>query len=109
MDFNHETMSHNTDFNIESKNKISPDNMSIIFLFSSLISGAMLPLTGLIYDKIHFRSTMIIIDVLSCINEILINYTVKWGVYFYAVPIILNSCLNNGAFSLIFPHVSKIF
>ena len=52
---------------------------------------------------------MIIIDILSYINGILINYTVKWGVYFYAVSIILNSCLNSGSLSLIFPHVSKIF
>ncbi len=49
-------MSHNVDSNKESKNEISPDNMPIIFMLSSLISDAMGPLNPLIYDKIHFRS-----------------------------------------------------
>ena len=102
------TMSHD-DRKKESKNKISPDQMSIIFMLSSLISGAMGPITGLIYDKIHFRSVMIIIDILSCTNGVLINYTVKWGVYYYGISIILNGCLNSSAFSLLLPHVSKIF
>ena len=83
--------------------------MSIIFMLSSLISGAMGPITGLIYDKIHFRAVMIIIDILSCTNGVLINYTVKWGVYYYGISIILNGCLNSSAFSLLLPHVSKIF
>ena len=102
------TMSHD-DTKKASKNKISPDQMSIIFMLSSLISGAMGPITGLIYDKIHFRSVMIIIDILSCTNGVLINYTVKWGVYYYGISIILNGCLNSSAFSLLLPHVSKIF
>ena len=77
------TMSHD-DTKKENKNKISPDQMSIIFMLSSLISGAMGPITGLIYDKIHFRSD-------------------------YGISIILNGCLNSSAFSLLLPHVSKIF
>ena len=107
--FNYGTMSHNNDEGIESQNKISPDNMSIIFMLSYLISGVMGPFSGFIYDKLQFRSTMIIIDALSCINGILINFTVKWGVYYYAISIILNGCLNSWAFSMIFPYVSKIF
>jgi MFS family permease len=31
------------------------------------------------------------------------------GVFFYGISIILNGCLNGGAFSMIFPHVGKIY
>ena len=104
--FNYGTMSHGESENTQ---KISPDQMSIAFMLCSLISSAMGPLFGLIYDKIGFKYTMIIIDLISAINAILINFTVKWGVYFYAISIILNGCINGGAFSMIFPHVSKIY
>ena len=106
--FNFGTMPHNDDSS-KKKSRISPDNMSLIFMLSSLISGVMGPITGLIYDKIHFRAVMIIIDILSCANGVLINYTVKWGVYFYGISIILNGYLNSSAFSLLLPHVSKVF
>ena len=33
----------------------------------------------------------------------------RWGVYVYAISIILNGCINGGAFSMIFPYVSKIY
>ena len=107
--FNYGTMSHSKDKENEGTNKISPDDMSIIFMLCSLISGIMGPLFGLIYDKITFKYTMIIIDLISSVNGILIGFTVKWGVYYYAISIILNGCLNSGAFSMIFPHLSKIF
>ena len=103
--FNYGTMIHNND----ESNKISPDEMSIVFTLNSLISSGMGPLFGLLYDKIGFKYTMIIINLLSTINGILISFTVKWGVYTYAISIILNGCLNSGAFSMIFPNVSKIF
>ena len=103
--FNYGTMTHNDN----GENKISPDEMSIIFTLNSLISSAMGPVFGLIYDKIGFKYAIVIIDILSAINGITISFTVKAGVYFYAVSIILNGCLNSGAFSMIFPHVSKIF
>ena len=107
--FNYGTMSHNGDSDNTNNNKINPDNMSIIFMLCSLISSLMGPLFGLIYDKLYFKYTMIIIDIISALNGLLINLTVKWGVYYYAVSIILNGCLNSGAFSMIFPHVSKIY
>jgi MFS family permease len=89
--------------------KIGGDDMSIVFMLTSLISSAMGPLFGLIYDKIGFKLTMIIINSISIVNGILINFTVRWGVYFYAISIILNGCINGGAFSMIFPYVSKIY
>ena len=107
--FNYGTMTHSEEPENEDSNKISPDNMSIIFMLSSLISGIMGPIFGLIYDKITFKYTLIIIDIISCLNGILISFTVKWGVYYYAISIILNGCLNSGAFSMIFPHMSNIF
>ena len=95
--------------NDNEENKISPDEISIIFTLNSLVSSLMGPFFGLIYDKIGFKYTIIIIDILSAINGISISFTVRAGVYFYAVSIILNGCLNSGAFSMIFPNVSKIF
>ena len=103
--FNYGTMAHNDN----EENKISPDEISIIFTLNSLVSSLMGPFFGLIYDKIGFKYTIIIIDILSAINGISISFTVRAGVYFYAVSIILNGCLNSGAFSMIFPNVSKIY
>ena len=109
--FNYGTMSHNSSESADSMSnkKIYPDEMSIIFMINSLVSSLMGPFFGLLYDILSFRYTMIMIDLISAINGILINYTVKSGIYLYAISIILNGCLNSGAFSLIFPHVSKIY
>ena len=101
--FNYGTMDHGND------SKIGGDEMSIIFMLTSLISSAMGPLFGIIYDKIGFKLTIIIIDSISVINGILISLTVRLGVIFYGISIILNGCLNGGAFSMIFPYVSKIY
>ena len=96
-------MNHNND------NKIGGDHMSIIFMLMSLISCFMGPIFGIIYDKLGFRITIIAINIISLINGSLIFLTVRWGVIFYGFSIILNGCLNSGAFSMIFPYVSKIF
>ena len=101
--FNYGTMDHGT------KNKIGGDEMSIIFMLTALISSGMGPLFGVIYDKIGFKYTIIIIDIISVINGSLINLTVRIGVVLYGISIILNGCLNGGAFSMIFPYVSKIY
>ena len=103
--FNYGTMSHNS----EGNSKISPDEVSMIFTLNSLISSLMGPFIGFIYDNLCFKYTMIILDIISAINGIFISTTVKWGVYFYAISIIVNGCLNSGSFSMIFPHVSKIY
>ena len=101
--FNYGTMDHGK------KNKIGGDEMSIIFMLTALISSGMGPLFGIIYDKIGFKYALIIIDTISVINGSLINLTVRLGVVFYGISIILNGCLNGGAFSMIFPYVSKIY
>ena len=103
--FNFGTMNHgqNTD------KKIGGDEMSIIFMLMSLTSCFIGPIFGSIYDKLGFKKTMIILNIISVINGSLIFITVRLGVIFYGISIILNGCLNSGAFSMIFPYVSKIF
>ena len=101
--FNYGTLDHGT------STKIGGDEMSIIFMLTSLISSGMGPLFGLIYDKIGFKYTMVIIDSISIANGILISFMVKWGVVLYGISIILNGCINGGAFSMIFPYCSKIY
>ena len=102
--FNYGTMDHGSD-----KDPIGGDEMSIVFMLTSLISSGMGPLFGIIYDKIGFKYTIIIIDTISIINGFLIHLTVKWGVVYYGISVIVNGCLNGGAFSMIFPYVSKIY
>ena len=103
--FNFGTMDHG-----QNSNKIiGGDEMSIIFMLMSLISCFIGPIFGSIYDKLGFKKTMIILNILSVLNGSLIFVTVRLGVILYGISIILNGCLNSGAFSMIFPYVSKIF
>ena len=102
--FNYGTMDHGS-----KKKPIGGDQMSIVFMLTALISSGMGPLFGIIYDKIGFKYTIIIIDTISVINGSLISITVKLGIVFYGISVILNGCLNGGAFSMIFPYVSKIY
>ena len=104
--FNFGTMKH--EFSDESK-KIGGDEMSIIFMLMSLVSCFFGPMFGAIYDKLNFKKTMILLNIISVINGCLIFFTVRLGVIFYGISIILNGCLNSGEFSMIFPYVSKIF
>ena len=101
--FNYGTMDHG------SENIIGGDDMSIIFTLTSLITSVTGTLFGTFYDKFGFKYAIIIIDILSAINGFLISITVKLGSIFYGISIILNGCLNGGAFSMIFPYVSKIY
>ena len=103
--FNFGTMEHGKSNN----KKIGGDEMSIIFMLMSLISCFIGPIFGTIYDKLGFKKTMIILNIISVFNGSLIFLTVRLGVIFYGISIILNGCLNSGAFSMIFPYVSKIF
>ena len=104
--FNFGTMKHG---NMDDSKKIGPDAMSIIFMLMSLVSCFFGPMFGAIYDKLSFKKTMILLNIISVINGSLIFVTVRLGVIFYGISIILNGCLNSGAFSMIFPYVSKIF
>ena len=103
--FNFGTMDHGK----KNNKKIGGDEMSIIFMLMSLISCFIGPIFGSIYDKLGFKKTMIILNIISVINGSLLFVTARLGVIFYGISIILNGCLNSGAFSMIFPYVSKIF
>ena len=102
--FNYGTMDHGN-----KKSSIGGDEMSIIFTLTSLISSVMGPLFGIIYDNLGFKYTIIIIDSISVVNGCLISIMVRINAVFYGFSIILNGCLNGGAFSMIFPYVSKIY
>ena len=104
--FNFGTMNHG---NKDDSKKIGADDMSIIFMLMSLMSCFFGPMFGAIYDKLSFKKTMIILNIISVINGSLIFLTVRLGVIFYGISIVLNGCLNSGEFSMIFPYVSKIF
>ena len=78
-------------------------------MIMSLTSCFLGPIFGAIYDRLGFKKTMILINIISAINGSLIFMTVRLGVFFYGISIILNGALNSGAFSMIFPYVSKIF
>ena len=104
--FNFGTMNHG---NKDDSKKIGADAMSIIFMLMSLFSCFFGPMFGYIYDKLSFKKTMILLNIISIINGSLIFVTVRLGVVFYGISIILNGCLNSGEFSMIFPYVSKIF
>ena len=103
--FNFGTMPHGEG----KERKIGGDEMSIIFMIMSLTSCFLGPIFGAIYDRLGFKKTMILINIISAINGSLIFITVRLGVFFYGISIILNGALNSGAFSMIFPYVSKIF
>ena len=103
--FNFGTLEHGQ----KNNKKIGGDEMSIIFMLMPLISCFIGPIFGSIYDKLGFKKTMIILNIISVLNGSLIFITVRLGVIFYGISIILNGCLNSGAFSMIFPYVSKIF
>lgn len=65
------------------------------------------PLFGIIYTKIGFKKTIIVIDIISILNGSFISLAVRVGAFCYSISIILNDCLNGGAFSMIFPYVNK--
>ena len=82
--FNFGTMDHGQNNN----KKIGGDEMSIIFMLMSLISCFIGPIFGSIYDKLGFKKTMIILNIISVLNGSLIFVTVRLGVILYGVSII---------------------
>ena len=68
--------------------KLGGDEMSIIFMLMSLVSCFIGPLLGAIYDKLGFKKTMILLNIMSVING-RIFVTVRLGVIFYGITYIL--------------------
>ena len=85
-----------------------PSKMSIIFIIMNVICCITAPIWGFIYDKLEFQKTLMLVNCLSMLNSILINVTSK-NIISYAFSIIFNGSLNTGSFTMIYPHVSKVF
>ena len=66
------------------------------------------PIWGFLYDKFEFQKTLMLVNCLSMLNSFLINVTSK-NIISYAFSIIFNGNLNTGSFTMIYPHVSKVF
>ena len=88
--------------------KAETSTMSIIFTIMSLTGCIAGPIWGFIHDKLEFQKTLMLVNCLSMLNSILINVTSK-NIISYAFSIIFNGNLNTGSFTMIYPHVSKVF
>ena len=85
-----------------------PSKMSIIFIIMNVICCITAPIWGFIYDKLEFQKTLMLVNILSMCNSALIGVT-KNSIISFGFSVIFNGSLNSGAFSMIFPHVSKVF
>ncbi len=92
--------------NIEETKK--PTKMSIVFTLMNLTGCIGGPIWGFIHDKLEFQKTLMLVNCLSMLNSILIKVTSK-NIISYAFSIIFNGNLNTGSFTMIYPHVSKVF
>ena len=66
------------------------------------------PIWGFVHDKLEFQKTLMLVNILSMCNSALIGVT-KNSIISFGFSVIFNGSLNSGAFSMIFPHVSKVF
>ena len=85
-----------------------PTKMSIVFTIMNLTGCIGGPIWGFIHDKLEFQKTLMLVNCLSMLNSFLINVTSK-NIISYAFSIIFNGNLNTGSFTMIYPHVSKVF
>ena len=90
------------------KVNIEHSRMGIIFTIMSLTGCIAGPIWGYIHDKLHFKKTLMLVNILSMINSGLIFLT-KNNFITYGFSIVFNGNLNTGAFAMIFPHVSRVF
>jgi Na+/melibiose symporter-like transporter len=88
--------------------KAERSTMSIIFTIMSLTGCIAGPIWGFIHDKLEFQKTLMLVNCLSMLNSFLIKFTWK-NIITYAFSIIFNGNLNTGSFTMIYPHVSKVF
>ena len=85
-----------------------PTKMSIVFTIMNLTGCIGGPIWGFIHDKLEFQKTLMLVNCLSMLNSILITVTKK-NIIPYAFSIIFNGNLNTGSFTMIYPHVSRVF
>jgi MFS family permease len=83
-------------------------SMGLVFTIMSLTGCIAGPVWGFIHDKLEFQKTLMLVNILSMCNSALIGVT-KNHIVSFGFSVIFNGSLNSGAFSMIFPHVSKVF
>ena len=92
----------------EVEKKKEPTKMPIIFTIMSLSGCIAGPIWGFIHDKLEFQKTLMLVNCLSMLNSFLIKFT-SYKIITYAFSIIFNGNLNTGSFTMIYPHVSRVF
>ena len=83
-------------------------SMGLVFTIMSLTGCIAGPIWGFVHDKLEFQKTLMLVNILSMCNSALIGVT-KNSIISFGFSVIFNGSLNSGAFSMIFPHVSKVF
>ena len=95
-------------FGVIEKKVCDSDFISYIFFTMSLTGCIAGPIWGFFYDKYGFKFCLITINILTALNIFSLKFTIK-NKWLFAFNIIFNGNLNTGAFSFIFPRISKIF
>jgi len=95
-------------FGVIEKKVCDSDFMSYTFFAMSLTGCIAGPIWGFLYDKIGFKICLSLINILTMFNILSIIFTIK-NKWLFAINVVFNGNLNTGAFSFMFPQISKIF
>ena len=95
-------------FGVVEKKVCDSDFMSYTFFAMSLSGCIAGPIWGFLYDKIGFKICLSLINILTMSNILSLLFTVKIK-WLYAFNVVFNGNLNTGAFSFMFPRISKVF
>ena len=95
-------------FGVYEKKICDSDFMSYTFFTMSLTGCIAGPIWGFLYDKIGFKISLSLINILTMSNILSLLFTVKIK-WLYAFNVVFNGNLNTGAFSFMFPRISKVF
>ena len=95
-------------FGVYEKSICDSDFMSYTFFAMSLTGCIAGPIWGFLYDKIGFKICLSLINILTMSNILSLLFTVKIK-WLYAFNVVFNGNLNTGAFSFMFPRISKVF
>ena len=99
---------YGSEFVIKNNRTLGSQKMGIVFTIMSLTGCVIGPIWGFIHDKLEFQKTLMLVNILSMCNSALIGVTNR-NIISFGFSVVFNGSLNSGAFSMIFPHVSKVF
>ena len=99
---------YGSEFVIKNNRGLGSQKMGIVFTIMSLTGCVIGPIWGFIHDKLEFQKTLMLVNILSMCNSALIGVTNR-NIISFGFSVVFNGSLNSGAFSMIFPHVSKVF